>query len=125
MVALNTIDLAGMTLVVSDIQTGATTAGIGATGKSVSSAAFSSQSLTGGEFLLTGQTTATAASATAFLTVGTTATAVSMYYGTGTPSGQLSAITGSIYVNAGGSGTSNRAFINSGGTTWVGVITSG
>jgi len=119
------VDLVGNTLVVSDIQISATgAAGVGAVGTSISSfmgGATSFLSSASGETLLNGTTTATAASAVAAITIGSDA--ITIRTGTGTPSGQLSAITGSLYLNKGGTTVSTRAYINTGGTTWTAITT--
>lgn len=44
--------------------------------------------------------------------------------GTGSPNGSVTAVKGSLYLNATGSGVADRAFINTdGGTTWTAITT--
>ncbi len=116
------VDLVGNTLVVSDIQIASATAGAGlsATGNSLSSIAAGTTK--GTINVLTGTTTATAASATAAIVIGSTSP-LAIYAGTGTPSGQLSAVTSSLYLNYGGTTVSTRAYLNTGGTTWTAITT--
>jgi len=120
------VDLVGNTLVVTDIQLSATgAAGVGATGNSVSTfmaGATTFNSVTGTLNVLKGTTTATAASATAAIIIGSTSP-LAIYAGTGTPSGQLSAVTSSLYLNYGGTTVSTRAYLNTGGTTWTAITT--
>lgn len=119
----NLIDYVGNTLVVSDIQIASSTAvaGTGATGSSLNTTNFSTESLTGQQKVMTGATTATAGSATAAILIGSDA--IGIYWGNSTPSGQLSAITSSLYLNKAGTTVSTRAYINTGGTTWTAITT--
>lgn len=114
-------DLAGMTLVVKDLQFGASTPGVGATGISLSSQTFTTETLTGVQLVQASTVTATSASATAGILMG--ADQFGIYFGTATPSGQLAATTGSIYLNKGGSGPSTRVYVNTGGSSWTFVTT--
>lgn len=118
------IDLVGNTLVVSDIQIASSSAmaGTGATGTSLSTTNFVTESLSGQQKLMTAVATQTAGSATtAAILIGSDQ--IGIYWGTGTPSGQLAAITSSLYLNKGGTTVSTRAYINTGGSSWTAITT--
>lgn len=118
------IDLVGNTLVVSDIQIASSSAmaGTGATGTSLSTTNFVTESLSGQQKLMTVVATQTAGSATtAAILIGSDQ--IGIYWGTGTPSGQLAAITSSLYLNKGGTTVSTRAYINTGGSSWTAITT--
>lgn len=59
-------------------------------------------------------------SAAAFLQLGTTA-GFGIYFGSGAPT--VSAAQGSIYLRTNGTTINNRAYLNTGGTTWTGIGT--
>lgn len=90
-------------------------------------AAFNGTTAVGG---LTSTGTQTALSATATTSGGAVAAGqkfgsagIGIYFGTGTPT--ISAAQGSLYLNAAGSSTSTRLYVNSNGTTgWVAVTTA-
>lgn len=117
------IDLVGNTLVVSDIQIASSTgvAGTGITGSSLSSTNFSTESLTGQQKVMTSVATATGGVTTAAILIGSDG--LGIYWGGAAPSG-LTAVTGSIYLNKGGSSISTRMYINTTGvSTWTAVTT--
>lgn len=119
----NLVDLVGNTLVVSDIQiVGSTSvAGTGATGFSLSSSNSVTESLTGQQKVMTGQTTVSGGFTTAAILIGSAN--IGIYWGTGAPS-SLTAVTGSLYLNQGGSSVSTRMYINTtGASTWTAVTT--
>jgi hypothetical protein len=116
------IDLVGNTLVVSDIQIAASGAmpGTGVTGTSLSSTNFVTESLTGQQKVQTGVTTTTGGATTAAILIG--ADGIGIFFGTGVPS--ITAVTGSLYLNKGGSSVSTRLYVNTtGASTWTAVTT--
>jgi hypothetical protein len=116
------IDMVGDTLVVSDIQIASSTAmpGTGATGTSLSSTNFVTESLTGQQKVQTAVTTTTGGATSAAILIG--ADGIGIYFGTGAPT--ITAVTGSIYLNKGGSSVSTRMYINTTGvSTWTAVTT--
>lgn len=119
----NLVDLVGNTLVVSDIQISATgAAGVGTTGISLQNSTFSTETLTGQQRVMSAVATQTAGSATtAAILIGSDQ--IGIYWGTGTPSGQLAAITSSLYLNKGGTTVSTRAYVNTGGSSWTAITT--
>lgn len=119
----NLVDLVGNTLVVSDIQiTGSSAmAGTYATGTSLSSSNFVTESLTGQQKVMTSVSSASGGVATSAVSIGSSG--IGIYFGTGAPS-SLTAVTGSIYLNQGGSSVSTRMYINTtGASTWTAVTT--
>lgn len=110
------VDMAGDTLIVQDIQVGATMTG--STGSSLSSNP-------GGLLVLSGTTAPSGGSSGAVaMTIGTGATSsLGVYFGAGAPSG-LTAHQGSVYLNTTGSSISTRMYINTTGvSTWTAVST--
>ena len=105
------VDLGGDTLIVNDIQTGATAPG--QTGTSMAA----SNSVTGGFTALSGTATTAGGATTAALTMGS-GPGPSIYFGSGAPT--ITAKQGSIYLRTDGSSTSTRLYVNTtGSTTWT------
>ena len=121
------VDLVGNALIVSDIQIASATAaaGVGATGKSIStflSGATSATTIAGGMVVLQGSTATVHGVATAGIQA-FSATGPGIYWGLSTPT--FSAATGSLYINtdSGSVAATTALYINTTGvTTWVAVL---
>ena len=97
---------------------------------SFASVAASSTITAGGAVTATGavisQSTLNAKNSTAYTTTAAQAIQVSssalfgIFYGNGVPA--ATAVTGSIYMNVGGSSTGTRMYVNAGGATWYGMV---
>ena len=121
------VDLVGNALIVSDIQIASATAaaGVGATGKSIStflSGATSATTIAGGMVVLQGSTATVHGAASAGIQA-FSATGPGIYWGLSTPT--FSAATGSLYINtdSGSIAATTALYINTTGvTTWVAVL---
>jgi len=118
----NLVDMVGNTLVVSDIQIASSSAvaGTGATGTSMSTTNNVTESLSGEQKVMTGQTTVAGGFATPAILIGSVG--LGIYWGSGAPS-SLTAVTGSMYLRTDGSSATNRTYICTGTSTWTAVTT--
>ncbi len=124
------VDIAGNTLVVTDVQVGATTGGIGATGSSVSTfmagAGTSATSLPGNINVLNATVSASGSvtSLTPAIILGSATSGPGVYFGLGTSPG-FTAHTGSLYINTQSStlAATTALYVNTTGvSTWVAVL---
>ena len=99
------VDMGGDTLIVSDIQTGASAPGQAGTSMAA-----------GGLTTLNATATTAGGATTPALKVGTAGNGI--YFGSGAPT--ISAAQGSLYLRTDGSSTSTRLYVNTtGSTTWT------
>jgi hypothetical protein len=95
-----------------------------ATGVAYADPAFSSVTTSGSASFLTETAPAAAAATPVGIKFSSTAN-LGVFFGTGAPSGTVSAGKGSLYINTSATTTTTRLYINTdGGTTWATFTTS-